>query len=340
MRVWSKTAFSVLALVLCINSCGLLGGDEDPEYRNTIYANVYFKETHENGAPVQGLIAINYDNPKEFKLLSSDTASFRNIRVSPDGSLISYSDKYATGIGSTPWLGIYDTRSGSRDLQTDKRYGDPIAINAESGAIWDMNSNGFYYTNPYIPFFDTYSVWYYNLDIGRVFIIREVVEESIVPIALIGVDTLLITSSEFDSVGYSYYSMTLEGEYIREINNPYLEEINVNGVVKKGPYGGFAWNDSLKLLAFNYIDGDEFKGYKIALTDLRGDVFLEFGNGDYYNTNPSWTNDGKIIFTEQPTYDDQVNTRLKLLDPETGEITHFFSTIEYPEITGVGNADQ
>lgn len=339
MNKLSQLIFLTLAIVFILEGCKLLGGNDDKvSFKNAVYANVYFEETRPNSAaPVQGLIAINYNNPKEFKLLSSDSAAFRNVRLSPDGSMISYSDKYATGIGSTPRLGVYNTQTKTRELLIDKRYNAPLVGNAQLGVVWNKESTGFYYTNPTQAFDNTHAIWYYDLQTKMASILKEVRGKSIVPIGLMGGDTLIVTSNEFDTL--AYYTMTLEGEYIERIDNHHLEYIVEDGIRKKG-LSEVSWNDSLKLFAGSYNNRSEFDRFKIAITDLKGNVFKEFTNGEYRNTHPRWTREGNIIFTEQrDLYSGQIDSELKLLDPETSEITDFFSEEQYPEITGVGNAD-
>lgn len=204
--------------------------------------------------------------------------------------------------------------------------------------IWNTDSNGFYYTNPYQAFSGHQAVWYYNLETRKTIILYENPPHAIYPIGLMGGDTLIITSNEFDTL--TYYTMSLEGEYIERIDNPCLEYVNTTGVIERGILD-IAWNDSLKMFAGFYINGEEFEGYKIMVTDWTGKVCNEFTTGEYLNTDPRWTKDGKIIFTEQRHWTEpDIDSELKLLNPETGEITRFFSSREYPEITGVGNADQ
>jgi Tol biopolymer transport system component len=336
MKKLGQLIFLTFSIVFA--GCRLLGdNDNKSSFKNAVYANVYFEQL-EPGFTPHGLIAINYNNPKEFKLLGSDTTAFGNIRLSPDGSMISYSDVYATGVGSTPWLGIYNTQTKTRELLIDKRYDASLVGNSRVGVVWDKDSSGFYYTNPTQAFDNTHAVWYYDLQTEMASIIKEVREQSIIPIGLMGGDTLIVTSNEFDTL--NYYTMSLEGEYIKRIDNPHLEYVVIDGIRKKG-FSEVSWNDSLKLFAGSYNDNAEFDRFKIAVTDLEGDVFKEFTNGEYRNTHPRWTRDGKIIFAEQRDLTKpHVDSELKLLDPETSEITDFFSEEQYPEITGVGNADQ
>jgi len=60
-----------------------------------------------------------------------------------------------------------------------------------------------------------------------------------------------------------------------------------------------AWDNSLQLITAGYINGSEFDGFKIIVTNLKGTFFNEFTSGIHLNTKPMWTKDGNIIFTEQ-----------------------------------------
>lgn len=337
MRCWNHIKYFKLLIISVLIGCGVLNNDKNDTFKNPVYANVYFEETRPNsGAPIQGLIAINYDNPKEFKLLSSDSTAFRNIRLSPDGDIVSYSDYYSTE-GPAPWLGVYNTGTESRELLVEKTYNAPLVGNSAVGVVWNTKSTGFYYTNAYQPFRFTNAVLYYDLKTETTRTIKEASGKSIIPRGLIGGDTLIVNSNEFDTL--AYYAMSLEGEYLNRIDNPCLEYLNTTGVIERGVLD-LAWNDSLKMFAGYYINEEQFEGYKIAVTDWAGNVCKEFTNGNYLNTSPRWMKDGKILFTEQRDVFNELISELKLLDPETGEITPFFSSQEYPEITGVGNADQ
>lgn len=55
------------------------------------------------------------------------------------------------------------------------------------------------------------------------------------------------------------------------------------------------------------MNAEDFRGYKIIVTDLEGTFFKEYTNGIFQNRNPMWTKDGNIIFTEQrDIFDDQI----------------------------------
>lgn len=329
----------VLAVLWFSNGCGLFENEESFTYKNPVYANVFFEKTHPNGAPVQGIIAINYDNPKEFKLLTSGSASYNNMRLSPDGEKLIYTDKYETGVGSNPQHGVYYTHTGNKELLYDEGQQDvPLFGHERIDITWNKDSNGFYYTNPAQPFSGTQAVWYYDLESRKTRIIKESQPSAIIPLSVINSDTLFVFSNEFDTL--AYYQMNSIGEYISIIENPFLLEITLDGRWKRGLID-FEWNDSLKLFTASYFNQNEFNRFKIIVTDVWGRTFKEFTNGLHENRNPTWTNDGKIIFTEQrDLYTGQKDSELKLLDITTGEIDSFFSKREYPDITGIGTSDQ
>ncbi len=323
-----------------ILGCGLLDKEKELTIDNPVYANVFFERTNPNGAPVQGIIAINYDNPKEFKLLTSDTASYNNLRLSPDEEKLIYTDKYETGLGSAPQLGLYNTRTGKKQLLYEligtRNF--PLIGHENSDIVWNKKSDGFYFTNPAQAFSGLQSVFYYVLDTRKVTMIKEAQPHAIYPLDIISSDTLIVFSNEFGAL--EFYLIDLEGEYLTEIDNPYIDGINEGGVTKRGIFD-LAWNDSLRLIAAGYINGSEFNGFKIIVTDLKGTFFNEFTSGIHVNTKPMWTKDGNIIFTEQRNrFNDQIDSELKIIDLETGKIRTFFSKKEYPEITGIGTSDQ
>ncbi|MEQ8524976.1 hypothetical protein [Gracilimonas sp.] len=324
-----------------MTGCSLLGDDKkEVPFKNPVYANVFFEKTHKNGAPVHGIVAINYDNPKEFKLLASGKSAYNNLRLSPDGEKLIYTDKYETGLGSVPQHGLFNTRTGKKELLFQIFEGEKVELVGHESidVVWNMDSEGFYFTNPAQSFSALQSVFYYNLKTRKVEIIKGSPPFAIYPHDIISSDTLIVFSNEFETL--EFYLMGIDGKYIYKINNSFISGINEDGITKRGVFD-LAWNDSLSLIAAGYINGDKFDGYKIIVTDLEGKVFNEFGNGSYLNSNPMWTKDGNLIFTERRNlYNNQINSELKKIDLETGEITPFFSRREYPQITGIGTSDQ
>jgi hypothetical protein len=200
---------------MLVSGCGLLDKDKEVTFKNPVYANVFFKKTNPNGAPVQGIIAINYDNPKEFKLLASDTSAYNNLRLSPDGEKLIYTDYYKTGLGSTPQYGMYNTVTKKKELLYDEGSQDIPLFGHESIDItWNKNSDGFYYTNPNQPFTGIQSVWYYNLETKKTKILKEAQPHAIYPLDIISSDTLIVFSNEFGAL--EFYLMDLKGGYIKK----------------------------------------------------------------------------------------------------------------------------
>lgn len=316
------------------------GDKEEVDFKNPVYANVFFEKTHENGAPVQGIIAINYDNPKEFKLLASDTSAYNNLRISPDKEKLIYTDKYITGLGSAPQYGVYNTITKKKELLYEAIGTRDFSLTGHESIdiVWNKESNGFYFTNPDQPYSSVQSIFYYDLETRKAKIIKQSPPHGIFPLSLISKDTLLVYSTEFDTL--AYYRTDLNGDYINLIKNPNLNIVIEDNLDKKG-FLDENYNDSLGLITASYLNTEEFKGYKIIVTDLEGTFFKEFTKGIFLNRNPMWTKDGNIIFTEQrDIFDGQIESELKLIDLETGDINPFFSKREYPEITGIGNSDQ
>jgi|TARA_R110001599_G_scaffold1889_4_gene9924 Tol biopolymer transport system component len=334
-----RTLLILLSGTVFFLTCEFLGiggsDNQEVDFETPVYANVFFEKNHPDDATTHGIIAINYDNPKEFKLLLSDSSTYYNLNLSPDGEKLLYSDVYA-GSGTSPIYGVYNIDTKKKTLLDDEGW--PVFGHESLDPVWDTNSAGFYFTNPVQAFSIDQSVLYYNLETKKGRLIKESYPHAIAPLGLLGTDSLFVYSNEYDSL--PYYRMSTEGEYGKVINNPYLEFITENGLWQKGVID-FDWNDSLKLITASYLNQAEFDKFKIIVTDLEGTFFKEFTSGVYFNRNPTWTKDGNIIFTEQrDLYDTQIDSELKIIDLETGEIRPFFSKREYPEITGIGTSDQ
>ena len=204
--------------------------------------------------------------------------------------------------------------------------------------VWNKGSEGFYLTNPAQAFSAIQSIFYYDLGTRKVSIIKESRPHAIYPIDMISKDTLLVYSTEFDTL--AYYKMSLDGDYINFVKNQNLETIIEDNLGQRGFFDE-EYNTSNNLITASYLNRKEFDGYKIIITNLTGTIFKEFTNGQFRNTNPTCTNDGNIIFTEKSNrMYDQIESELKIIDLETGEIRPFFSKREYPEITGIGTSDQ
>lgn len=320
-------------------SCTLLNDDDsESEINNAIYGVIYLNEILENGSPKQGLIAINQENPNDFKILESKESYYEYIRVSPSKKLLIFGDEYSTG--GAPLLKLYDLeKRKSQVLHKDN--GDWLIGPEGFGVVWDKSNNGFYFTNPKIPFSSFQQVLYYNLKDSSTTTIRSVSDKIIYPIGLKGNDSLIVFSNEFsetDSV--RYYFMDRQGEYQEKIKNHFLKQLNEEGIIKKGPMN-LAWNDSLNLFTASYIDEEKYSGYKIIVTDSKGEIFEEFTTGEKLNKFPRWTRDGKIIFSEYESGSNvDQNISAKLLDPVSAEITDFFSDREFSKIKGIDHLDQ
>ena len=324
----------IFSYLLVTTSCEIFETDKKEEvYQNTIYANVFLQNEEEGYT--QELLAINYDNPNQFQILANAGQYFSSIRVSPNSNMLIYGDAKHTG--NVPQFVKYDLNSNQRTLLHIQNFNIPLFGEGSVGVVWNKESTGFYYTNEQSGFDPTNATLFYDIENERGELVKVVSEKSIIPIGLLGSDTLIVSSNEFDTL--AHYTMTLSGEYIKRIDNPCLEYINTNGLIKRGVLHK-AWNDSLKLFTGYYINESSFEGFKIIVTDMNGNVCNEFTEGLYYNHSPRWLKTGEIIFTERRGFSEISNTQLKLLDPITGKVTPFFGVEQFPEAIGVGTADQ
>tara|TARA_R100000781_G_scaffold53671_1_gene35067 strand:- start:132 stop:1139 length:1008 start_codon:yes stop_codon:yes gene_type:complete len=328
-----------LIALLLISGCGLLIGEKEEQemFENPVFTEVYFTTDYESDErPDRGLIAINYNNPKEFIVLERGESSFSPVSLSPDRKKLIYGDHTLTG--SDPQLVIYDLDSKTKEPLYFDEGKLRLLTSKSSNIVWDKSGDSFYTSSP--TSWGIINTYLYSLE--RMAIDFETSNvASIYPYDLISKDTLLIFTNEFFSWEHGVvnpYLMDKEGNYIKKVENPYLRSINEGGLIKR-VVRNLAWSDSLRLIVGSYSNSEEFEGSKIIITDLDGNVYKEFTDGKYRNRAPVWTKDGKIIFTESRVKNsDVLYAGLKILDPETGKISPFFSRYNYPELIGVGTA--
>lgn len=239
-----RTLLFLLSGVVVFFGCDFLGiggsDKQEVDFENPVYANVFFERTQTPGAPIQGIIAINYDNPKEFKLLASDSSTYRNLSLSPDGEKLVYSDRNEV-------YGIYNIITKEKTRLNDGGW--PVFGHVSFAPVWDINSNGFYFTNNVQAFSIDQSVLYFNLETKRGELIKEAYPYSIIPIGLFSSDSLLVYSTEFDTL--AYYRMKKNGDYIGLVENPNLTTVIEDGLDKRG-FLDVNYNDSLGLIIASF----------------------------------------------------------------------------------------
>ncbi len=322
-----------LLLGLSLTTCSLLDSKEkDAEViiQNPIYASVFLENTV-NGSG-KALIAIEKDNPSIYKVITKDTFQYTSMSIAPDGQKIIFSDSHFSG--SIPILGMYDIAQKTDSLLLRQPDGNFLIGAKYSSVIWNTASTGFFFTSPVSPYHRTRDIRYFNLHTGKDTTIKEVPHRVIYPLDRIGEDTLLVRSDEFGSL--DYYLMNFQGEYICAIKTELIMR-DENGTVHDGKiFNDVDWNDSLQLLASDHVSDQDNKLH-IAIADINGSYFKVFSDTTYSYYFPRWIDDGNIIFARKMGYDESEGSELMHLDPETEEVTLFFSPKNHDEIRGVGH---
>jgi Tol biopolymer transport system component len=321
-------SLTIILIVFSLFQCDLFKSDSENR-SDDIYISVY------NDDWSSSILRVNYFKPSEFELVFNDSVSIKNLRVSPDGKKVIYSDLSITGYGSASGLALFDLENNDRQVFYSSE-NIPLVANESLGIVWNNTSNGFYFTNPIQSYNSTDIVYFYDLILEQITPIKHVPGVVYHPINIIDNDKLLVYSNDFDTS--AYYLMDLSGNIDRRIDNPYLELVIEDSMIKRTVWN-IAWNDSLQLLAATLQEPERFEYYKIIVTDLNGEYYKEFTDGRHRNLNPVWADDGKIIFREsRDPSSTRTDSDLKILDINTEQIKDFFTIEEYSAMSGVENA--
>ena len=160
------------------------------------------------------------------------------------------------------------------------------------------------------------------------------------PISIKDSETLIVYghNPETDQL-IDYFMMDINGNYISKIDNPYIEYINRNGVVKKDAHS-LDYNSTLNQLVFSSRDST-VQGRKIAVTDFTGNYYKEYTKGDYIDDHPKWGPDSTILFDRRIINDNSTGAETKIMEinTKTGEVTEFLNpnvisgaiALRYPE---------
>jgi hypothetical protein len=263
-----KAAFIlVVSILLLISACGILEGEKKDQEPITapVYASIVLNDTLSNGRYKQGIVAIDYNNPKEFTLLDSGSSIYEKPRISPDGRKLIYGDPSLTGLH--PQYLIYNIEAKTKEPLQILPHGNKLVGNTSFNTVWNETSDGFYFTTPFQAFSGSLAIYHYSLDESTINLINSGSGYSIYLYDMFSPYALLVFSNKFG--GLDQFLMDRKGKFIHKLDNRYLRSINERGITKRS-VSELEWNESQELLIGTYKNRDEFGGTKIILTDLEG----------------------------------------------------------------------
>ena len=329
-RVALALSWAAFIITLFASGCELLSGGEDefdvpPERLMTMTA--VYAETDSGGAPVQRIILLDYDDPSNYNVVTeNDHASVQPL-FSPSKQQIVFQDR-STGFVHGPQFIHYTLATGEVEpLVMYFPSGAELQIAGLAGsAVWHADEEGFYFTNPSQSFSARQDLLFYRFAERRYEVIHDAGGQTVIPYTMKGQDTLVVFSGEQNYAGQGplgYYFMDLEGNYLGLVDNPRLEYVNRDGVIKKGSLSP-EWSDEVELFAVAYHDST-FEGYKIVVTDLNGSYWRELTSGEHIDDHPRWGPGGRtILFDRRPPLSGYfTDYRLMEVDLGTGEVREF-----------------
>lgn len=179
--------------------------------------------------------------------------------------------------------------------------------------IWDLKGEGIFYST------DSWygeSIYYYDIHSHNISCVYSENSVSSAVLGQISPDSLIVFSNKYyHELGDSncYFIMSISGEYILKIVNPYLKLINIDGITKKGAYD-LNWNNEINQFVYFSVDSSK-SGYQISVTDFTGIFNKEYTNS-YYDSYPVWGPKDYIFFNrfneiydEDEAYILNMNTR-------------------------------
>ena len=128
--------FFCVLISLVIASCSLLGED-DREAKTTrwVTATAVYDEVNQNGAPVQRIALIDFDDPSNFRILARDSVTFgERPRFSPDKQRIIFENR-VTPVSAGGHLTLPRSPGGWRDFRV-------MVLDIETGEINELVDPG------------------------------------------------------------------------------------------------------------------------------------------------------------------------------------------------------
>lgn len=298
--------------------------DDKNSTENLVAFSATFSDSSD-GTLFHQLIVADFNDPENFEVLNNE----KLVRLGPVFS----GDKSKILFG-VPGLADGGYKIESYDLLTNQF--DPlIVVNHDEftdprplyGAdiVFNHEGTGFYYNKTYW----SQGVYFYSFADSS----SRTLRRSVYPVAQIDNETLLVfgdSTTDDQSLDLGFYLIDTNGDYLEKINNAHLETRTNNNIITRSVQN-LDHNPSTNLLVFSYSDST-LSGSKIVVTDLTGDYYKEYTQGNYFDDHPKWGPAGKIIF-ERRFLIDQRNTGYKIMEinTETDVVTEYLTPYKSQE---------
>lgn len=331
-----NSAFLCVLISLAIASCSLLGED-DREAKTTrwVTATAVYDEVNQNGAPVQRIALIDFDDPSNFRILARDSVTFgERPRFSPDKQRIIFENRVTpvSAGGHLTLLQVMSENTRLLYLPGNDKPGPPF-IGRLNESAWTADGTGLFSTS--------YGALYrYDIETGLV----ETIGMGGILYDLKGSDSLLVRSvAPGDSVRTFLFLDTKTGKFLERIENDHLRFVPDDNSGWNRAVHNAAYNDKDSLIAFEVHEStDDGFTARIAVTDLGGSFFRTYTSGDgFLDRNPRWGPDGVVLFdrVRPRSPGGWRDFRVMVLDIETGEINELVEPRLIDGASGLRNPD-
>ncbi|MFC1563866.1 hypothetical protein ACFL6G_02965 [candidate division KSB1 bacterium] len=318
MNMKTAAISGILAVLITgIFSCGQINGPNDLIINNVNNLVAFIAVFHDEDPVSSGveshLVLSDFNNPANYKLVLNRNIVSGNPEFSRDKTKI---------VGGGSSLSIYDIRKDTVE-QLYYRTDEDNFVQLEGYCIvWNYDDSGFYFT-PSLPRWHTsQSIFFYTFSDQTVEQVYSGPITSIVPLALLDKNTLLVYSDDQSNVDFpvGFFKMDIISRELTPINNNYLRNWIVRDWKNISFRGGIDWNEELKLLVFSEKHPN-LESHIISVTDLDGTYYKNYTSGEEFIAySPVWGPDGKtIIFSTHP-YSTGDREEIWMIDADTGRL--------------------
>ncbi|MFC1564339.1 hypothetical protein ACFL6G_05345 [candidate division KSB1 bacterium] len=200
--------------------------------------------------------------------------------------------------------------------------------------VWFPDGTGFYFRGIQFTTTETFNI---NDRVLDNFLINGRFGASVE--AVIGQDTLLVYAcgTPVEPEERCFCLSDFSGNYISKVDNPNLIRYTSDQTIKKY-VDGIDFNSKYGLLTYREFNRDSGYIGRIAVTDLKGDYYINYTDGpqDY---NPVWGPGGRYILFQRGLRESHYDYfKIMLIDTETGVVRDFILpedfgavSVKYPD---------
>lgn len=265
---------------------------ETENLKEMIAFTAVYESTYSTGRPVEKLVVMNFNNQDDYQILTDSNVVAQIPTFVENKTYIIYGDD--NGWSHNVQLFSYNLETSFSDTLFANRHVQlPLLAERFTPTI---NNEGIYFSMGPQPFGGRVDIHYYSFIEDSAKLIYNGNGYSVGVVNMIGEDTLVVWSNEEPVIGKNsgYWLMDLYGSYLSFLDNPYLEYVSKNNIIKKAAQE-LEWNHARRLFVYSELDST-VQGSKISVTDLYGNYYQSYTEGIYMDKRPKWGPENTIIF--------------------------------------------